>query len=215
MGWLARLLPAVEQGPLWQRTVSAYAERPIPFGFPHVGLATPIPVYSCPSDGRQAESHSTHEGLRVAVSGYLGVLGVDYRTPNGVLYGGSRTRLVDVTDGASNTLLAGERPPSPDFWFGWWYASGLVNGSGDTVLGVRERNSRTDRYTASCPSGPYQFVPGKVDDMCDTYHFWSLHPGGANFAFCDGSVRFLTYSANDILPALATRAGGETVTVPD
>ena len=38
---------------------------------------------------------------------------------------------------------------------------------------------------------------------------------GANFAFADGSVRFLRYSANDILPALATRAGGETVQIPD
>ena len=41
--------------------------------------------------------------------------------------------------------------------------------------------------------------------------FWSLHPGGANFAFADGSVKFLRYSAADILPALATRAGGEAV----
>jgi prepilin-type processing-associated H-X9-DG protein len=47
------------------------------------------------------------------------------------------------------------------------------------------------------------------------FHFWSLHPGGANFAFCDGSVRFLPYSANDILPALATRAGGEVAVLPD
>ncbi len=44
---------------------------------------------------------------------------------------------------------------------------------------------------------------------------WSLHGGGANFAFCDGSVRFLPYSADAILPALATRAGGEVVAVPD
>jgi prepilin-type processing-associated H-X9-DG protein len=46
------------------------------------------------------------------------------------------------------------------------------------------------------------------------FHFWSLHPGGANFAFADGSVRFLAYSANPIMPALATREGGEVVTPP-
>ena len=46
-------------------------------------------------------------------------------------------------------------------------------------------------------------------------HFWSVHPGGAHFAFADGSVRFLKYSADPILPALATRAGGESVAVPD
>jgi prepilin-type processing-associated H-X9-DG protein len=47
------------------------------------------------------------------------------------------------------------------------------------------------------------------------FHFWSPNPGGANFAFCDGSVRFLAYSADPIMPALASRAGGEPVGVPD
>ncbi|MBY0229775.1 MAG: DUF1559 domain-containing protein, partial [Gemmataceae bacterium] len=40
------------------------------------------------------------------------------------------------------------------------------------------------------------------------FRFWSPHPGGAHFAFADGGVRFLSYSA-DLLPALASRAGGE------
>ena len=39
--------------------------------------------------------------------------------------------------------------------------------------------------------------------------------GGANFAFADGSVRFLSYSADAVMPALSTRAGGEAVAVPD
>jgi prepilin-type processing-associated H-X9-DG protein len=47
------------------------------------------------------------------------------------------------------------------------------------------------------------------------FHFWSLHPGGANLLFADGSVHFLGYTADPVLPALATRAGGETVTLPD
>jgi prepilin-type processing-associated H-X9-DG protein len=51
--------------------------------------------------------------------------------------------------------------------------------------------------------------------MCDALHFWSLHSGGANFAFADGSVRFLRYSADDVMPALATRAGGEVVAIPE
>jgi prepilin-type processing-associated H-X9-DG protein len=46
------------------------------------------------------------------------------------------------------------------------------------------------------------------------FHFWSLHPGGANFALCDGSVRFLAYSADNVMPALASRAGGEAVEIP-
>jgi len=46
------------------------------------------------------------------------------------------------------------------------------------------------------------------------FHFWSPHPGGAHFAFADGSVRFLAYSAEPVMAALATRARGETVEVP-
>ncbi len=216
IGWLARLLPYVEQAPLWGQTDIAYTERPNdPFRLPHFGILTPIKTYACPADDRQSIAHNTNQGYRVAVSGYLGVLGIDYRAPNGALYRGSKVRVTDITDGTSNTLLAGERPPSPDFWFGWWYASGAPGGSGDTTLGVRELNSGSDQYTASCPRGPYNFRPGKPDVQCDAFHFWSFHTGGANFVMCDGSVRFLAYSADPLLPALATRAGGEVATLPD
>jgi prepilin-type processing-associated H-X9-DG protein len=62
----------------------------------------------------------------------------------------------------------------------------------------------------ACGPGEYPFRPaGGTDDPCGVFHFWSLHPGGANFAFCDGSVRLLPYAAAGLLPALATRAGGE------
>ena len=58
------------------------------------------------------------------------------------------------------------------------------------------------------------------------YHFWSLHPGGGNWAFADGSVRFLAYniakaqdtSSNpvmNVLEQLATRSGGESVVLPN
>ena len=123
----------------------------------------------------------------------------------------SAVRFGDVTDGLSQTVMAGERPPSPDNHFGWWYAGQgqSFDASADFLLGVRDGN-RTFR-APTCKAGPYSFGPGKSDDMCDTFHFWSLHSGGANFAFCDGSVRFLRYDADAILPALATRAGGEVV----
>lgn len=61
----------------------------------------------------------------------------------------------------------------------------------------------------------FAFGPGRLDNPCDSYHFWSLHSGGANFAFGDGSVKFLRHSAVDILPALASGRGGEVVSVPE
>jgi prepilin-type processing-associated H-X9-DG protein len=45
------------------------------------------------------------------------------------------------------------------------------------------------------------------------FRFWSPHPGGANFLLTDASVHFLSYSANSIM--LASRAGGEAVSVPE
>jgi prepilin-type processing-associated H-X9-DG protein len=46
---------------------------------------------------------------------------------------------------------------------------------------------------------------------CIVYH----HPGGAHFLFGDGSVRFVSYGAAPIMPALATRNGGEAVNIPE
>ena len=61
-----------------------------------------------------------------------------------------------------------------------------------------------------CPF-PDAFRDGRPGDLCDFNHFWSNHPGGANFALADGSVRFIPYSAAKVLVALGTRNGGEVV----
>jgi prepilin-type processing-associated H-X9-DG protein len=64
----------------------------------------------------------------------------------------------------------------------------------------------------------HYFCPGTLgreSNPCDAIHFWSQHIGGAKFLFVDGSVRFLAYSAAPLMPALATRASGETVTLPE
>jgi prepilin-type processing-associated H-X9-DG protein len=124
--------------------------------------------------------------------------------------------MADISDGTSQTLFAGERPPSADFQFGWWYAGAgqLFTGSADMVLGVHERNvlPLSIGYAYGCPPGPYSFGPGRMSNQCDMFHFWSPHNGGgANFLFADGSVHFLSYSAAPILPALATRSGGEVI----
>lgn len=217
MSWLARLLPYVEQEPLWNITLGAYDFLPFPFtNPPHIGLSHPIKLFACPADSRVSLTQPTHLNFRVALTSYVGVFGTDYTQPDGTLFLDSQVRLTDITDGASNTIIVGERPPSADFWYGWWYAGlGQANsGSPDMVLGVRDINTGA-RFAQSCPRGPYHFQPGNFREQCDLFHFWSPHSGGAHFLFGDGSVHFLSYSADDILPALATRAGGEPVSLPD
>lgn len=150
-------------------------------------------------------------------SSYLGVCGSNGLKNDGVLYRNSRTKFADVTDGLSNTLFLGERPPGHDFHYGWWYAGRgqLGSGSGDMILGVKEPNLEPIQPDSPCGPGVYSFGPSRFDDPCGAFHFWSPHPGGANFAFGDGAVRFLSYSARDLLPALASRAGGEPAFVLD
>jgi prepilin-type N-terminal cleavage/methylation domain-containing protein len=217
-GWPTFLLPYLEQGSLWNSTVAAYQQSRSPFrNPPHVGLATVLHTFACPADPRSDRvQFAPRDKFRVALTCYLGVEGQDLYTRDGVLFSDSRVRIADITDGTSNTLLAGERPASADLQFGWWYAGAgqRFTGSTEMVLGVREQNV-LPVTTGSCAPGTYSYAPGRLDNQCDMFHFWSPHVGGAFFLFADGSAHFLSYDAATVLPALASRAGGEAVALPD
>ncbi len=213
LGWEARLLPFIEQDNLWRTIPSVYQQDPRPFDNPpHLGIDTVALLYTCPSDPRLQQAQISR-GYRVAFTSYLGVEGLDLGNTNGALYKDSAVRFADVIDGTSNTLLVGERPPSTDLYYGWWYAGTGQNftGSCDMILGVRERMAVIE---PGCLPGPYDYTPGRLSNQCDQFHFWSLHFGGGHFLMVDSSVHFLSYDADAILPALATRAGGETVELP-
>jgi prepilin-type processing-associated H-X9-DG protein len=215
MSWMTRLLPYLEQEALWQQALHAFTREKFFVKPPHLPiLGRPMPAFSCPSDSRTLRS-SDSDALVVAFTSYLGVAGRDSARYDGLFYLDSRLGFADVPDGLSNTLAVGERPPSGDQRLGWWYAGWgqSKDGSADLLLGVRERNVAVEYR--SCSPGPYHFVRGRVENNCDAFHFWSLHYGGANFLFADGSARFLAYTADPLLPGLATRAGGELVPQPD
>jgi prepilin-type processing-associated H-X9-DG protein/prepilin-type N-terminal cleavage/methylation domain-containing protein len=207
-------------------------------------FATVVPVFSCPSDPRTLRTVQS-EGSSTSLSSYLGVNGIDLwawsTTPTGPddLRGimvptnkyrgdtGGReipasnvgTRLAEITDGLTNTLLIGERPPSHGLDWGWAFAASGQDATGslDCTLGVNEVNLQNSGVseTDACPPGPYRFTAGRIDNPCDVFHFYSPHPGGANFLFADGSVHFLSYSvANQVMRALATMSGEEAVELP-
>jgi prepilin-type N-terminal cleavage/methylation domain-containing protein/prepilin-type processing-associated H-X9-DG protein len=215
--WLTMLLPYIDQDNLWKTTVLAYQQSRLPYkNPPHIGLSTVIPIFACPADPRSRQvQFAPIDKFNVALTSYLGVEGQNLHSRDGLLFRDSAIRFLDITDGTSNTLLAGERPASADLQFGWWYAGAgqRYTGSAEMVLGVREPNL-LPVTKGSCPPGAYSYAPGKLTNQCDMFHFWSPHIGGAYFLFADGSAHFLPYSAVSMMPALASRAGGEDVELP-
>jgi prepilin-type processing-associated H-X9-DG protein len=198
---------------------------------PHRGVSRPIKQFSCPSDPRLlttwqvifaytlAVPTPTVVRPQVALNSYLGNGGKRSPMKDGVIVVDGQLSMISITDGTSNTLMFGERPPSQDAMHSWVYIGWGVHGHGklDSVIGVLDSNPFSPGFPQfKCGVGPFPYREPDLTSTedCAVFQYWSLHGGGANFAFADGSVRFLAYSANDILPALASRAGGESVALP-
>ena len=203
-------------------------------------------VAECPSDPRSS-SATFLGGFGKTGRGLTWYVATDTRDPafnaptgvlfrdEGILTNGTLfsrppgVKMTDVRDGLSNTLLLAERPPSPDLYWGWWNPGDYDVRS--PVFRTRWFYPQSDYQTGGsipppsapatpnatvCPR-PCQFGPGRVDNYCSFNAVWSVHTGGANFAFGDGSVRFLTFVVNSpssapglsILEAMASRAGDE------
>jgi len=209
--WITRTLPDLDQRPLYEHfdlreDVWTYCHEYRPF------TSQQLSVLMCPSDPNSDRVYESDDecpgGEAYALTNYLGCRGSTRPIPdadglypfeirgNGVFPGINRvTRLVDIRDGTSQTVLLGERPAAADAYWGWWAAGmGLDDhGLGDYVLDVSDGLNG-----------------GEADEYLDLFHYWSRHQGGAHFAMCDGSVRFLSYSIDgETFLALGSRDGRE------
>jgi prepilin-type N-terminal cleavage/methylation domain-containing protein/prepilin-type processing-associated H-X9-DG protein len=230
--WPALILPFIEQGPLWETSQAACrADVVTVHNPPHVANSVVIDLYVCGSDSRLRTPHVFPSGEPVAFTSYVGVAGSPngqmIRRDDGVLLRGPKPGMLasvigvqgvpfsKVTDGLSQTLLVGERPPPRSGQAGRWYSKlthdAVVYPGPDGALIIP---SRPIYLEEGCVLSGRGFGPGRLDNPCDRYHFWSLHPGGSNFLFGDTSVRFMPYSAHPIMESLATISGGESVELP-
>lgn len=192
---------------------------------------TPMPVFRCPSDtGTPTEPDNSTYGINNN-TGLLAVrtnydFSVQYwewrcnawaQTPSSTrrMFGeNSTTRGADVLDGLSNTIAMGETTlecangTTPAWAYRDWVQVGIDPGPTAQPGGINVWTSNWTLPNAGRPA-PQR---GKVGSWS-----WpgSLHSGGCNFVFGDGSVRFLAETTPlTTLNVLAAMADGTAVTVP-
>jgi prepilin-type N-terminal cleavage/methylation domain-containing protein/prepilin-type processing-associated H-X9-DG protein len=163
--------------------------------------------------------------------------GTNIVSNQGVMYGNSQITMTQIIDGTSNTIMVGEQGnhlrdannniilggrfggasqiavtcQGPDGWI-----QGCVRnvppgnvGSSDVVY-----NSATIRYQIN-QIGMRLYVGGCSDNVGNNIPLSSMHTGGCNLLFADGSVRFWKNSTSlQILSAAANRDGGEVALEP-
>jgi prepilin-type processing-associated H-X9-DG protein len=217
--WHTHLLPFLEQ----QQLYDAIHPQVIPTTFTEHLNKNPVPYFTCPSDPKYLKLENYWP-----ITTYRGVRGID--RPNmqntgatgdpsaeGILYWRSNVKPAHVTDGLANTILIGEMGHTTysGGHTGSWYSSinedfGSNVGGWEVVAGTALTQST---YTTTlgagvgdlCPLPANYREPFRPTNMCNYDNFWSYHSRGCNFAFADGSVRYIPYTAASVMPALSTR----------
>jgi prepilin-type N-terminal cleavage/methylation domain-containing protein/prepilin-type processing-associated H-X9-DG protein len=202
-GWGAFLLPFVEQAALYgqlnpTRTLFGDGVNPAQ---PNALAQTRLPVFRCASDIGPDLNDMRYN---FALSNYRAVCGSgnaggDFETNydhGGVMFQNSSIRVIDVVDGTSSTLAVGECRYDDTHWAAIWPGMVGIDPKGIYVSCVMWQ---LDSYQ-SCINGPAPQA------------FSSRHPGGASFAFCDGSVQFLAEGGDKVaIQWLAGRNDGQIV----
>ncbi len=205
--WASLILPNIDQASLYNAVnynVSALHPANVD------PAAQKIAVYRCPSySGHEFSREPLYVALspRYAIRNYV-VLGATnvgnlWQRPDGVIYPMSSTRVPDVRDGLSNTLLITEtRETNAAVW---------IDGGTAALTSRRYDDGNPPTYAGreiALNHTPYYLAAGQgIDGLWGPS---SQHSGGAYHLIADGSVRFVSqHIAAPIYDALVTRYGEE------
>ena len=220
LGWRANLLPFIEESALLE-AIGPTEEG----GFTNKDAGQIPTIYFCPSvperlggDGdKQWSSYAGVSGAGTTDNSkwdhndlLFGELYID-----GLMFPGSEISFSKIIDGTSNTLMFGERRymTGLEHWVAgsqWIGATSIIGLSSKSAKNVRfpiNANPEVFGYHLKDPDRPNSVAGNlKVNDL----YFSSYHPGGAQFALADGSVRFLADEFDiNLFRSLATRNGEE------
>ncbi|MBX6311352.1 MAG: DUF1559 domain-containing protein [Isosphaeraceae bacterium] len=125
----------------------------------------------------------------------------DYRT-------GQITSIAHILDGSSNTIMAGEVLPIQTADSNFYMLNGSTAG---VTIPINWDTSGTPVTLPGC-TATFGVAVWNCRFAYSNKGFKSKHPGGANFLFGDGSVRFLKSSiARTTYAALGSKAGSEVI----
>jgi prepilin-type N-terminal cleavage/methylation domain-containing protein/prepilin-type processing-associated H-X9-DG protein len=214
-GWAAFLLPFLEQDNLYRQIDLSQSVAAAP------AAQVVLPMFLCPSDVVSMTPFTVTDAVLspvavMAPSSYAATCGPDASdvadpTGAGVFYRNSRTRLTDITDGTSNTVMIGDRA--------WLQAQGVWAGAppgGIMRAGVMNPWQMATGPAPNLVLAHNNWVNIRTDADGGLDDFSSNHTMGVNLLFADGSVHFIgSITAPGQLhadfQALGTRSGGEVI----
>ena len=221
--WIGYILPYIDQLPLYD-LYQAWLKAPPTLTDLAPWATTHILPTLCPADPVSPKLGTYPPGAGQGTHANIIVcLGSGYATPaadaaginlNGIFYGRSKTKITDISDGSSNTLMTSEILLSPDSAVGYDIRGRVWNSihAGTEFSTLFPPNSTIgDNIMGYCD--PLPAAPCAAQSVGNAYTLArSWHPGGVNAGLADGTVRFFT---NSITPAvwlaLGTRAGNDSV----
>ena len=202
MSWVTQVLPYIDQRNAFNRiNWNRGACDPANLTVRNHRIGTLI----CPSDGG-ARGGTTGPANNNYAACHSGIETPIDAKNDGVFYLNSSTRFEDIPDGSSFTVFVGEHLlDARDL--GWMSGTrATLRNTGNPLNRAAFGSAAvypTDDEGDDQPDKPAK-AKGEPDPTLEVGGFSSRHPGGSNFAFGDGSVRFIK---NTISPAVFRRLG--------